>query len=150
MDLLTFGVQLLNATQYGLVLFLVASGLTLVFGILGVINLAHGAFYMIGAYGAYWLSLKTGSFWLALVGIALYFIALSVGGWLQGEAMLDAQRPFMESVLLTLPYLKARSIGGGLMLASHLVFVAHFICVVLALGPNRRGAALLRRTSAAA
>jgi branched-chain amino acid transport system permease protein len=68
MDLVTFGVQLLNATQYGLVLFLVASGLTLVFGILGVINLAHGAFYMMGAYGAYWLSLHTGSFWLALVG----------------------------------------------------------------------------------
>ncbi len=49
MDLLTFAVQLLNGVQYGLVLFLVASGLTLVFGILGVINLAHGAFYMLGA-----------------------------------------------------------------------------------------------------
>ncbi len=50
MDALTFAVQLLNGLQYGLVLFLVASGLTLVFGILGVINLAHGAFYMLGAY----------------------------------------------------------------------------------------------------
>ena len=50
MDLATFAVQLLNGVQYGLVLFLVASGLTLVFGILGVINLAHGAFYMLGAY----------------------------------------------------------------------------------------------------
>ncbi len=50
MDLAAFGVQLLNAIQYGTVLFLVASGLTLVFGILGVINLAHGAFYMLGAY----------------------------------------------------------------------------------------------------
>jgi branched-chain amino acid transport system permease protein len=68
MDLLTFGVQLLNGVQYGLVLFLVASGLTLVFGILGVINLAHGAFYMLGAYLAYWLTAYTGSFWLALVG----------------------------------------------------------------------------------
>ncbi|HCX15429.1 MAG TPA: branched-chain amino acid ABC transporter permease, partial [Afipia sp.] len=48
MDLVTLGVQLLNAIQYGMVLFLVASGLTLVFGILGVINLAHGAFYMLG------------------------------------------------------------------------------------------------------
>jgi branched-chain amino acid transport system permease protein len=48
MDLATFAVQLLNGVQYGLVLFLVASGLTLVFGILGVINLAHGAFYMLG------------------------------------------------------------------------------------------------------
>src|SRR5215218_6525826 len=68
MDLPTLGVQLLNSVQYGLVLFLVASGLTLVFGILGVINLAHGAFYMLGAYLAYWISAYTGSFWLALAG----------------------------------------------------------------------------------
>jgi branched-chain amino acid transport system permease protein len=68
MDLVTFGVQLLNAVQYGMVLFLVASGLTLVFGILGVINLAHGAFYMLGAYLAYWIAAYTGSFWLALAG----------------------------------------------------------------------------------
>jgi branched-chain amino acid transport system permease protein len=68
MDLATFAVQLLNGVQYGLVLFLVASGLTLVFGILGVINLAHGAFYMLGAYVAYWLTLQTGSFFLALIG----------------------------------------------------------------------------------
>jgi branched-chain amino acid transport system permease protein len=76
MDLATFAVQLLNGVQYGLVLFLVASGLTLVFGILGVINLAHGAFYMLGAYLAYWLTLKTGSFALALVGgTAIAFLA---------------------------------------------------------------------------
>ena len=47
MDLATFLVQCLNAVQYGLLLFLVASGLTLIFGIMGVINLAHGSFYMI-------------------------------------------------------------------------------------------------------
>ena len=76
MDLVTFGVQLLNGVQYGLVLFLVASGLTLVFGILGVINLAHGAFYMLGAYVAYWLTAHTGSFWVALVGgAAIAFVA---------------------------------------------------------------------------
>ena len=75
MDLLTFGVQLLNGVQYGLVLFLVASGLTLVFGILGVINLAHGAFYMLGAYLAYWIAAATGSFALALVGgVAISFV----------------------------------------------------------------------------
>ena len=76
MDLTSFAVQLLNGVQYGLVLFLVASGLTLVFGILGVINLAHGAFYMLGAYVAYWLTLKTGSFFVALVGgVAIAFVA---------------------------------------------------------------------------
>jgi branched-chain amino acid transport system permease protein len=75
MDLVSFAVQLLNGVQYGLVLFLVASGLTLVFGILGVINLAHGAFYMLGAYLAYWITAYTGSFWLALVGgIAIAFV----------------------------------------------------------------------------
>jgi len=75
MDLITFGVQLLNAVQYGMVLFLVASGLTLVFGILGVINLAHGAFYMLGAYLAYWLSAYTGNFLVALVGgVAIAFV----------------------------------------------------------------------------
>ncbi len=76
MDFATFAVQLLNGIQYGLVLFLLASGLTLVFGILGVINLAHGVFYMLGAYIAYWLTRETGSFWLALVGgMAIAFVA---------------------------------------------------------------------------
>src|SRR4051812_48852798 len=75
MDLPTFAVQLLNGVQYGLLLFLVASGLTLVFGILGVINLAHGAFYMLGAYFAYWISSYTGSFALALIGgVAISFV----------------------------------------------------------------------------
>ena len=56
MTLATFLIQCLNALQYGLLLFLVASGLTLIFGIMGVINLAHGSFYMIGAYMAYALA----------------------------------------------------------------------------------------------
>jgi branched-chain amino acid transport system permease protein len=75
MDLITFGVQLLNAIQYGMVLFLVASGLTLVFGILGVINLAHGAFYMLGAYLAYWIAATTGNFLIAIAaGVAIAFV----------------------------------------------------------------------------
>jgi branched-chain amino acid transport system permease protein len=65
-------IQLLNSVQYGLLLFLVASGLTLVFGIMGVINLAHGSFYMLGAYLAFSLSELTGSFALAiLLGVPL-------------------------------------------------------------------------------
>ena len=56
MDLAIFLIQCLNALQYGLLLFLIASGLTLIFGIMGVINLAHGSFYMIGAYMAYALA----------------------------------------------------------------------------------------------
>src|SRR5271154_2706150 len=52
-DFLFFLIQVLNGVQYGLLLFLVASGLTLIFGIMGVINLAHGSFYMLGAYVAF-------------------------------------------------------------------------------------------------
>ena len=59
-------IQVLNAVQYGLLLFLLSSGLTLIFGIMGVINLAHGSFYMVGAYLAFWLAHQTGSLWLAL------------------------------------------------------------------------------------
>jgi branched-chain amino acid transport system permease protein len=67
MDPLFLLIQVLNGVQYGLLLFLIASGLTLVFGILNVINLAHGSFYMIGAYLAYALTLRTGSLWLAIL-----------------------------------------------------------------------------------
>lgn len=72
MDPLFFSIQVLNGVQYGLLLFLIASGLTLVFGILQVINLAHGSFYMIGAYLAFWLTARTGSLALAiLIGLPL-------------------------------------------------------------------------------
>jgi branched-chain amino acid transport system permease protein len=65
-------IQVLNSVQYGLLLFLVASGLTLIFGIMGVINLAHGSFYMVGAYLGFSLSALTGSLWLALpIGVVL-------------------------------------------------------------------------------
>ena len=83
-------------------------------------------------------------FWLVLVGFAIYFIGLSIGGWLQGLAMLDAKTPFMQSVTLTLPYLKARSVGGSLMTLGHLVFAAHFFAMGWKFGPRRLGAALLR------
>jgi branched-chain amino acid transport system permease protein len=74
MDFATFLIQCLNALQYGLLLFLVASGLTLIFGIMGVINLAHGSFYMIGAYMAYALAPAVS----AIIGGA-FFSTLAVG-----------------------------------------------------------------------
>jgi branched-chain amino acid transport system permease protein len=68
-------IQLLNAVQYGLLLFLLASGLTLIFGIMGVINLAHGSFYMVGAYLAYWLAKATGNLWLAIpIAVVIAFV----------------------------------------------------------------------------
>jgi len=86
--------------------------------------------------------LITLQFWLAAIGILVYFIGLSIGGWLQGEAMLDAKRPFMESVTLMAPYLFSRSVGGSLMLLSHLIFVFHFLAMALRFGPTRTSAAL--------
>jgi len=59
--------QLLNAAALSALLFLVSVGLSLVFGILGVVNFAHGVFYMLGAYVAFTLAGVTGSFWAALV-----------------------------------------------------------------------------------
>jgi branched-chain amino acid transport system permease protein len=58
--------QALNGMQFGLMLFLLAAGLTLVFGIMDLMNLAHGSLYMIGAYLMATLALATGSFWIAL------------------------------------------------------------------------------------
>ena len=58
--------QLLNGIQFGLMLFLLAAGLTLVFGIMDLMNLAHGSLYMIGAYLMATVLAATGSFWLAL------------------------------------------------------------------------------------
>ena len=59
--------QILNGLQLGVMLFLMAAGLTLIFGIMGLINLAHGSLYMIGAYGTAAMTGWTGSFWLGLV-----------------------------------------------------------------------------------
>lgn len=81
-------------------------------------------------------------FWLVVTGFAIYFVGLSIGGWLQGLAMLDASKPFMDSVAVTLPYLQARSVGGALMTLGHLVFAFHFIAMAFRHGPQRIGAAL--------
>ena len=62
-----FLIQVLNGVQYGLLLFLVASGLTLIFGVMRIINLAHGSFYMLGAYLAFSFAERTGSLWLAIL-----------------------------------------------------------------------------------
>ena len=59
--------QLLNGLQLSLTLFLLAAGLTLVFGIMGVINLAHGSLYMLGAYAGAIAAAQTGSFWIAVL-----------------------------------------------------------------------------------
>jgi branched-chain amino acid transport system permease protein len=92
--------QVLNGLQYGLLLFLISSGLTLIFGVMRVINLAHGSLFMIGAYLAYALAGITGSLWLALP-------AALAGGALFGAALEYAlfrrfrEREHLDQVLLT-------------------------------------------------
>ncbi|MBQ0958068.1 branched-chain amino acid ABC transporter permease [Ideonella sp. 4Y11] len=105
MDLATFLIQCLNAVQYGLLLFLVASGLTLIFGIMGVINLAHGSFYMIGAYMAYALApaveqwLGGGFFTVMAVGIALSVALGYVLEWVFISYLYE--REHLQQVLMT-------------------------------------------------
>ena len=105
MDLATFLIQCLNALQYGLLLFLVASGLTLIFGIMGVINLAHGSFYMIGAYMAYALapvvnSTFGGGFFAVLaVGIVLSVIFGYLLEWAFYSFLYE--REHLQQVLMT-------------------------------------------------
>jgi branched-chain amino acid transport system permease protein len=100
MDVLSFAIQLLNGIQYGLLLFLVASGLTLIFGIMGIINLAHGSFYMIGAYMAFSLSSLTGSLLIAIVlGVVL---SVALGVFLEWALFSRLyRRDHLEQVLLT-------------------------------------------------
>ena len=100
MDLTTFLIQCLNSVQYGLLLFLIASGLTLIFGIMGVINLAHGSFYMIGAYMAFSLSSLTGNFVAALVlGVVLAVAFGYVLEWCFFSFLYE--REHLQQVLMT-------------------------------------------------
>ena len=105
MDFATFLIQCLNAVQYGLLLFLVASGLTLIFGIMGVINLAHGSFYMIGAYMAYALAPVVGAafggefFSTMVAGLVLSVILGYVLEWAFFSYLYE--REHLQQVLMT-------------------------------------------------
>jgi branched-chain amino acid transport system permease protein len=100
MDLAGLVAQLLNGVQYGLLLFLIASGLTLVFGVMGIINLAHGSLFMVGAYAAFLVGRATGSLWLALPAGILGGIAL--GALLErGLFRHFYKREHLDQVLLT-------------------------------------------------
>jgi branched-chain amino acid transport system permease protein len=63
----TFVIQFLHGLAYGMLLFLVASGLTLVFGMMNVLNIAHASFYMLGAYFSYQMLRMVGNFWIGLI-----------------------------------------------------------------------------------
>ncbi len=104
MDFATFLIQCLNSLQYGLLLFLVASGLTLIFGIMGVINLAHGSFYMIGAYMGFALAPVVGSFGggffsTLVVGVVLAVLLGYVLEWVFFSYLYE--REHLQQVLMT-------------------------------------------------
>ena len=117
MDLATFLVQCLNAVQYGLLLFLVASGLTLIFGIMGVINLAHGSFYMLGAYLAFVLAPYFADQFLTMLAVGVLLSAAFgfVLEWLFFSFLY--QRDHLQQVLMTyaliLVFEEARSMLVG-------------------------------------
>jgi branched-chain amino acid transport system permease protein len=105
MDAATFLVQCLNALQYGLLLFLVASGLTLIFGVMGVINLAHGSFYMVGAYMAYALApafANLGGFGFVATLLAGVVLAIAFGYLLEWAFFSFLyERDHLQQVLMT-------------------------------------------------
>ncbi|CAM3473322.1 branched-chain amino acid ABC transporter permease [Bordetella sputigena] len=121
MDATVFLIQCLNAVQYGLLLFLVASGLTLIFGIMGIINLAHGSFYMAGAYMAFalgpWIERTTGG-GLPLTIVACVALAAALG-YLLEQAFFSFlyRRDHLQQVLMTygliLVFEEARAILVG-------------------------------------
>lgn len=92
--------QVLNGIQLGTMLFLMASGLTLVFGVMGLINLAHGSFYMTGAFVTAWVTGLTGSFWVGLLGGVL--AAAAVGALVEWTVIRRLyHRDHLDQVLAT-------------------------------------------------
>jgi branched-chain amino acid transport system permease protein len=73
-----FVAQLLNGLVYGVLLFLIAAGLSLIFGLMNVVSLAHGSFFMLGAYCGLSIFKITGSFWLALILAPIPVVVLGV------------------------------------------------------------------------
>jgi branched-chain amino acid transport system permease protein len=113
----SFLAQVLNGVQYGLLLFLIASGLTLIFGVMGVINLAHGSLFMIGAYLAFVVAKQTGSLWFALP-------AAVIGGLVLGaflERVLFSRfyhREHLDQVLLTFALILLAEEGRSFLLGN--------------------------------
>jgi branched-chain amino acid transport system permease protein len=100
MTFANFLIQLLNGVQYGLLLFMLAAGLTLIFGIMGVVNLAHGAFYMLGAYLAYALAGQFESLALAIVVGSVLAVAFGLAlEWLLFRHFYH--RDHLDQVLMT-------------------------------------------------
>jgi branched-subunit amino acid ABC-type transport system permease component len=96
--------QVLNGLSYGVLLFLLSVGLTLIFGMLDIVNLAHGSFYMLGAYAGLSALVLTGSFWAALLAAPLA-VGL-IGAGLERTCLRPLyRRPVLDQVLLTFGFI---------------------------------------------
>jgi len=102
--------QLLNGLSFGALLFLLAAGLSLIFGLMRIVNLAHGSFYLIGAYVGLTTIQQTGNFYLGLVAAA--FAVGIVGGVLQRVLLQRYQDNELAQVLLTFGILLILSDGA--------------------------------------
>ena len=105
--------QILNGVQLGVMLFLTAAGLTLVFGVMGLINLAHGSLYMTGAFVAAWVAGTTGSFWVGL--LAAVPATAAVGAVVEVTVMRRLYaRDHLDQVLATFALILVFSEGARL------------------------------------
>jgi branched-subunit amino acid ABC-type transport system permease component len=96
--------QALNGLSYGVLLFLLSVGLTMIFGMLDIVNLAHGSFYMLGAYAGLSLISATGSFWLALALAPV--IVGGIGALVERSCLRPLyRRPPLDQVLLTFGFI---------------------------------------------
>jgi len=109
--------QLLNGIQFGVMLFLMASGLTLIFGVMGLINLAHGSLYMVGAFVCAYVTGITGSFWLGLLAGAL---GAAIMGVIVEVLVIRRlyQRDHLDQVLATFALILILSEGTALVFGS--------------------------------
>jgi len=94
------GLNALNGLTFAALLFVVASGFTLIFGLMRIVNLAHGALYLLGGYVALAVAMKSGSF---LLGVAAAALAIAITGFLTDTLLLRFVKGFeLRQVLLTL------------------------------------------------
>jgi len=114
---LLFFEQLLNGIQLGVMLFLMAAGLTLVFGVMGLLNLAHGSLYMIGAFAAASIMHSTGSF---LLGLVASFCAAAFAGVLVEVLVIRRlyNRDHLDQVLATFALILIFSEGTRMLFGS--------------------------------
>lgn len=114
--------QVLNGLQFGIMLFLMAAGLTLIFGVMGLINLAHGSLYMVGAFAAAAVAAVSGSFLLAL---AAAMAAAAVAGVLVELIVIRRlyNRDHLEQVLATFALILVFSEGTRFIFGSFPLFL---------------------------